>query len=158
MKTLVYHQGVQLGPFTEAELRAAVSAGTVALTDVAWREGMPQWIPLSHLLYPQLAPPAVPPMRPVTPTSGLAIASLILGILSLISCSILTGLPAVICGHMALKEVQQSYSALNGRGLAVAGLIMGWFSVASIVVIIWVLWMMFIGVGAVSIFSNGALK
>jgi len=40
------------------------------------------------------------------PTSGLAIASLVCGIMSLFFCfcgGMLLGIPAVICGHMALK-------------------------------------------------------
>ena len=61
-------------------------------------------------------------------TSGLAIASMILGIGSILICGgPLPGIPAVICGHIALNNIQQR-PELNqsGRGLAVTGLITGY--------------------------------
>jgi hypothetical protein len=58
-------------------------------------------------------------------TSGLAIVSLVLGILSLLCLSILAGIPALICGIVALKKVTESLGALAGKGYAVAGIIMG---------------------------------
>ncbi|MHC4511292.1 MAG: DUF4190 domain-containing protein [Planctomycetota bacterium] len=54
-------------------------------------------------------------------TSGLAIASLVLA-LALGPFGIL---PAVICGHLALRRIERN-SKLTGRGLALAGLIAGY--------------------------------
>ena len=59
-------------------------------------------------------------------TCGVAIASMILGILSLLSCGI-TGIPAVICGHIARSKIRKSAGALGGSGMALAGLITGYF-------------------------------
>jgi hypothetical protein len=54
--------------------------------------------------------------------NGLAIASLVLGILSLTGFSILTGIPAIITGIMGIKNP-------DGRGMSIAGIIMGSISV-----------------------------
>ncbi len=57
-----------------------------------------------------------------TGNSGKAVASLILGILSLF-CNILTGLPALIAGLLALRDIKSSRGRLSGHGLAVAGIV-----------------------------------
>ncbi len=63
-------------------------------------------------------------------TSGLAIWSLILGILSLTCFWLLTAIPAVICGHVAYSRIKRSAGALSGNGLALGGLITGYLSIA----------------------------
>lgn len=55
-------------------------------------------------------------------SSGKAIASLILGIFSLF-CNVLAGVPAVIMGILALRDIGRSGDRLTGRGLATAGII-----------------------------------
>lgn len=57
-------------------------------------------------------------------TSGLAIASLVCGVLGL-------NLAAIITGHMARKRIRRSRGALAGGGLALAGLILGYLSVVA---------------------------
>ena len=59
---------------------------------------------------------------PPTPakTSGLAIASLVLGILGLVSCG-LAAIPGLILGVVALVRIGRSRGALGGKGYAVAG-------------------------------------
>ena len=54
-------------------------------------------------------------------TSGLAIASLVLGILSPLTC-LITALPAVICGIISLVKIGSSKGQLKGIGLAVTGI------------------------------------
>ena len=73
---------------------------------------------------------------PVLQTSNLAICSLVLGILSLLGGGILTGLPAIICGHIGRSQIKQSPKTLSGDGLALAGLIMGYIASIALVVII----------------------
>lgn len=95
------------------------------------------------------APPAVNPVASVVgggvqlapPTSGLAIASMVCGILSLFFCfcgGMLLGIPAVICGHMALKQTGSERPGMpprmGGRGMAIAGLIMGYIGILLIIV------------------------
>jgi type II secretory pathway pseudopilin PulG len=52
------------GPVSTAELKALIAAGKLPEGTLAWREGMPDWLPLSQV--PDLAPPpgSVPPPRP----------------------------------------------------------------------------------------------
>lgn len=66
------------------------------------------------------------------PTDGLSIASLVCGIMAIISCYIwgLFGLPAVICGHMSLKKINRSPTPIQGKGMAIAGLTCGYIGIA----------------------------
>jgi hypothetical protein len=80
------------------------------------------------------SPLSMPPSAPKT--SAGAIWSLVLGILGLICFSILTAIPAVICGHMAYSRIKRSSGALEGKGLAIAGLITGYLGIAWAIVFI----------------------
>jgi hypothetical protein len=53
-------------------------------------------------------------------TCGLAVASLVLSLLGPLCC-----IPAVICGHLALRKITKT-PALGGRGQALAGTIIGY--------------------------------
>ena len=55
-------------------------------------------------------------------TSGKATTSLVLGIASLF-CNVLTGVPAVIVGILALRDIGKSRKRLGGQGLAIAGIV-----------------------------------
>jgi predicted Zn finger-like uncharacterized protein len=96
--------------------------------------------------------PLPPPMRRSTPrptparveeadsyargsvtTSGLAITSLVLGLLSM-GCSFLTGLPAFILGIIALVNINQSRGLLKGTWMAVTGICFG--AISPVVVLI----------------------
>ncbi|MBX3179733.1 MAG: DUF4190 domain-containing protein [Candidatus Hydrogenedentes bacterium] len=70
------------------------------------------------------SPPPLPPGASAPRTSGLAIASLVLGILSLFL-TILTSIPAIICGILALTRISSSRGQLAGRGLAISGIVTG---------------------------------
>jgi len=62
-------------------------------------------------------------------TSGFAIASLVLGI----PCFWVFVVPqilAVIFGHLALDRIAQSGGGIGGRGLAIAGAVLGWIGTA----------------------------
>lgn len=72
------------------------------------------------------APPATPPAPAGRPTSSLAIVALVGGILGWTLLPWLGSLAAVICGHMARAEIRRSNGAMDGDGMAVAGLILGW--------------------------------
>lgn len=146
----------QLGPVSEEELKAKISRGEVTGSDLVWREGMPEWRRVAAVR--ELAPPSelgprtspsVPPAAPyqtpqtvAVPASdastamGLAIASLVCGLIGIITCTFVTGIAAVVCGHMALSRIPEDGGNSNARGLAVAGLVMGWLSVAVMVLII----------------------
>jgi hypothetical protein len=68
-----------------------------------------------------------PQPRPAGPrTSGAAIASLVMGIISLV-CGFLMilGIPAVITGLVAVRRINQSQGKQTGKGLAVTGIVTG---------------------------------
>jgi hypothetical protein len=62
-------------------------------------------------------------------TSPLAIVSLIAGILGWTLLPFLGSLGAIITGHMARGEIRRSNGSLDGDGMAIAGLILGWVSI-----------------------------
>lgn len=64
-------------------------------------------------------------------TSGFAIASLVLGILGM---SVL----ALIFGYLGLRDTKRD-PTLGGRGLAIAGVVLGWIGVAATIIIVFVL-------------------
>jgi len=63
--------------------------------------------------------------------SPLAIWALVLGIVSIVMCGPLTAIPAVICGHMARAKIKEEPDKWTGDGMALAGLIMGYFSIVA---------------------------
>ena len=77
------------------------------------------------------APPPAPAMpAPVArPTSTLAIASLVAGVLSWLLMPFVAGIVAVVCGHMARGEIRRSNGNVDGDGMAVAGLVLGWVNI-----------------------------
>jgi prepilin-type processing-associated H-X9-DG protein len=58
---------------------------------------------------------------PDAKTSGLAITSLVLGILSIFTL-FLTALPAIILGIISIFKIEKSAGQLKGKGLAIAGI------------------------------------
>ncbi len=90
------------------------------------------------------APPPPPPYQyPYTnrnvqkPTNGFAIASLV------VSLTCFGGILAVILGHVALSQIKRSQE--EGRGLAIAGLVIGYIGLA--LTVLYVLMYVAIGVG-----------
>jgi DUF1707 SHOCT-like domain/Domain of unknown function (DUF4190) len=78
---------------------------------------------------PAGAMPAVWPMpvyQPPASTNSLARASLVLGIAEFFTMG-LTAIPAIICGHMAKREMRQT--GQRGDGLATSGLVLGYMAV-----------------------------
>ena len=69
-------------------------------------------------------------------TVGVAIASLVLGILGLILIGPLGSIPAVICGHIALSRIKKNPDALAGDGLALTGLILGYIQIGFMLLIL----------------------
>lgn len=67
--------------------------------------------------------------------NGLSITSLVLGILSLVCLGFLAGIPAIVTGHIARNRARREPLVYGGAGQALAGLIMGYVSIALIPVI-----------------------
>jgi len=70
------------------------------------------------------------PMQPVVKTSTLAIISLIGGITGWTILPFLGAIVAVITGHMAQSEIKKSGGMITGKGMATAGLILGYLAIA----------------------------
>jgi hypothetical protein len=144
MQYFINRNNQQLGPFTEAEVKAQLAAGTLSPQDHVWWQGQEGWIPLaqSSLITPiapgvPLPPGAAPaPSAAGTalPTSQLAIWALVCGCFSLF-CWLLGSIPAIILGHMGLAETKKN-PAVPGRGLAMAGMILGYVSLTFFVLYI----------------------
>ena len=64
-------------------------------------------------------------------TNQKALWSMILGILGLVCCGLFAGVPALLLGNMAKKEIAASGGAQTGDGMAKAGVILG------IIAIVW---------------------
>ena len=78
---------------------------------------------------PAGAMPAAYPMpvyQPPLSTNSLARASLVLGVAEFFTMG-LTAIPAIICGHMAKREMRQT--GQRGDGLATSGLVLGYMAV-----------------------------
>ena len=68
-----------------------------------------------------ISPPIQAPGLSVK-SSGMAIAALVLGILSIFTCA-LTAIPAIILGIVSLVRIEKSGGSLTGRGFAIAGIV-----------------------------------
>ncbi|MDB6174695.1 MAG: hypothetical protein JWL59_4006 [Chthoniobacteraceae bacterium] len=63
MDIYILRDGKEIGPFSQVTTQTLLDQGTVFSTDLAWRPGMPNWIPLDNVLdlpaaeeIPQIAP------------------------------------------------------------------------------------------------------
>lgn len=149
----------QHGPISDADIRQKITTGEIDQSTIIWREGMSDWLPLNQVpeFAPTSAPTSAPTTNPVAPqpgaaspytapqtnaglppysgpvapTDGLSIAALVCGIISLVACYVwaLFGIPAVICGHMSLKKIKTAHTPVQGKGMAIAGLICGYLGI-----------------------------
>ena len=126
--------GQQTGPIEDSALHSLVASGQIGPATLLWREGMPRWLTLDQLraeggLYLTTSPQFVGHGMMAPATSGLAITSLVCGIVGLVTCLLLPGIPAVICGHLAMSQIANSPTPMVGRGMALAGMVCGYLSV-----------------------------
>src|SRR6478736_7034336 len=74
-------------------------------------------------------PPPGPAVAQTVPrTPPVAIWSLILAVLSFTCGWLFTAIPAVICGHIARSKIRKSGGVLGGKGIATAGLTLGYIA------------------------------
>jgi hypothetical protein len=138
----------QHGPVSDLEIRNLITAGQIDMNTVVWREGMTDWIPMKDV--PEFSPThgntassnspyASPqtnagqaPYVNTVPTDGMSIAALVCGILAVMSCWVggIFGVPAVICGHTSLRKIKYSSVPIQGKGMAIAGLVTGYIGIA----------------------------
>ena len=80
-----------------------------------------------------------PPQPPAPRTNAMAVASLVCGLasLTLLPLFVLQVL-AVIFGHKAMRQIKQDPKSERGRGMALAGLVVGYVAVVA-AVLFWVM-------------------
>jgi hypothetical protein len=71
---------------------------------------------------------ATPPVH--RSTSPLAIVSLVAGIAAWSLLPVIGAIVAIVCGHLARGEIRRSQGQLEGDGLAIAGLVLGYVQIA----------------------------
>jgi prepilin-type processing-associated H-X9-DG protein len=129
--TIIGSDGKQYGSVTEEQLRQWIADGRVNARTRTQLEGAAGWQSLSE--FPEFAaalnssaPPPLSASTPAVPAkagaSGLAIASLVLGISGMFTCGT-TALIGLVLGIVAMVGVSKSRGALGGFGIALAGTI-----------------------------------
>ena len=130
--TIIGGDQKQYGSVTEGQLRQWIVDGRVNAQTRVQVEGAAEWKPLSEI--PEFAaalqsftPPSPPPLPAAATgapkkTSGLAVASLVMGILGVFTCGT-TALIGLILGIVAIVKVKNSGGRLGGGGIALAGTI-----------------------------------
>jgi hypothetical protein len=145
--------GATVGPVSLLALQEMASRSEIRPDCFVWKEGMPTWVncrQVPQVVFPTILPAAAP-RKEVAPfidlredelsihegprrsyvsqgygesprVSGLAVASLVLGLLTL--CGV-GSLLATIFGAVALSQISNSKGRLLGKGMAIAGLVLG---------------------------------
>jgi hypothetical protein len=114
---------LQIRERLEAEQRVPPASPPIVLSPVA----------LASFPSPAFDPRLYPPPPAAARTNGLSIAALVLGILWLWG---LGSVLAVVLGYMAKGQIDSSDGRQAGRGLAIAGIVLGWIGVTSMLVLV----------------------
>jgi len=168
MQIYIARDGKQSGPFTPEEINRQLAAGTLSPSDNAWYEGAAGWAALSTIPGVGVAVAPTPSSVPAPPASAnipvsssasgtvvpavlspgpktepLAVMSLILSALGLCGfcCGffLMMAVAGVVCGHLAVSKIKKT-PGLQGHGLAMGGIIVGYAAIAS-----WLVWILFFG-------------
>jgi hypothetical protein len=159
MQIHVARDGKELGVFSLEEINRQLAAGTLRLSDLAWYEGAAAWAALSTVpgvnATPAATTPLATPTTVATPSAAsaplvsprrneqLAVLSLILSALGLFGfcCGFFmtAAIAGIVCGHIALSRIKAN-PELEGRGLAMAGVVIGYVAVAG-----WLAWILLFG-------------
>jgi prepilin-type processing-associated H-X9-DG protein len=127
MYKIIGADGKEYGPVTAEQLRQWLGEGRVNFQTKVRLDDQAEWQALGAL--PEFAaeraantfsPPLLPPGVAAPKTSGLAIASLVLGILGLFTCAV-TAFVGLVLGIVSLVKIKNSQGRLSGMGLAAAG-------------------------------------
>lgn len=140
---VIAHDGNRYGPADIATLQQWVREGRIAPNTLLEDEFTGTQIQASLLpelsyLFAAMPPPdtagrAAPTASFAGSPSGQATTALVFGILGLICCPVF-GIAAIVLGQQEVSRIDQGMSAIEGRGLAQAGYILGIVSL-----VVWVL-------------------
>jgi hypothetical protein len=144
MYRIIGADGRQYGPVSGEQLRQWIAEGRANAQTQAFAEGATEWRPLGGL--PEFAglfaPPTPPTIRPpvsglVRKTNSYSMAGLIFGILALFCCcKFLFGALGIIFSLIGLSQINRHPEFYEGRGLAIAGLVLSILSLLLAVVLI----------------------
>ncbi len=144
MYTIMGADGREYGPVTADQVRQWISEGRANAQTRVRTEGAADWKLLNE--FPEFASqtavepasgiaPAPFPVAPSSRNNSMATAGMVLGILSLTLACCCYGLPfnvaGIICSSIALSQLKKDPVNHQGRGMAIAGLVL---SILSIVV------------------------
>ncbi|EEF59881.1 DUF4339 domain-containing protein [Pedosphaera parvula] len=141
---------VEYGPLTAEQLRQYILEGRADANTQAKFEGTENWKPLGT--FPEFAaalnpapagyassPPPAPGSLPAK-TNGMAITSLIFGILSLLigwaCCGPLLSLLGIIFGIIGISQTNKSSGTQTGKGMAITGIVLSILGLIISVIII----------------------
>ena len=145
MYKIIGADGREYGPITADQLRAWIAEGRANGQTRAQAEGSAEWKPLTEYLefaaalartpQPSFAPGPIS-ITPTPRTNSMALAALAMGVLSMTCfvccCGCCYGLPFNVLGVMfalvALSQIRNDPHAEQGRGLAIAGLVLSLLS------------------------------
>jgi hypothetical protein len=141
MYRIIGADGRQYGPVSGDQLRQWIAEGRANAQTQAFAEGATEWKPLGGL--PEFAGRFTPPtIRPpvsglVRKTNSYAMAGMIFGILAIFCCcKFLFGALGIIFSLVGLSQINRHPEFYEGRGLAIAGLILSILSLLLAVVLI----------------------
>lgn len=138
MYTIIGADGLEYGPVTEQQLRQWIAEGRANAQTKVRVAGATDWKPLSELPEFSLSFAVPPPptgaapapfvVSPIPQTNGMAVTSLVLGIISVTLGCCCYGLPFNIAGIIfaiiALSQINQDPLNQRGKGMAIAGLVL----------------------------------
>lgn len=146
MYKMLGHDKAEYGPVSAEALRQWIAEGRANAQTLIQAAGATEFKPLAQFPEfqqalaaaaagrPPAAAPAAIPGDGTPENKSLAVTSLVLGILSFFL-FLLSAIPAIITGHMALSRIRREPARYSGRGLATAGLVLGYLNIAMIPVI-----------------------
>ena len=141
MYKIIGADGREYGPITADQLREWIAEGRAGAQTRVQAEGAAQWTPLTE--YVEFAPllARTPPPRfapgpiyitPTPRTNSMALAAMVMGVLAITSCVCCCGccygfpfnVLGVIFALVALSQINNDPQSQQGRGLAIAGLVL----------------------------------
>jgi hypothetical protein len=132
MYRIIGTDGRQYGPVSVEQLRQWIAEGRANAQTQTYVEGATEWKPLGVLpeFTGHFAPPVPPPISPpvsgrVRKTNSYAMAGMIFGILAFFCCcKFLFGVLGIVFSLIGLSQISRHPELYEGRGLAIAGLVL----------------------------------